>query len=557
MLTWVVQVANLPPAGVPLTNTVIITDASGQSATRVITTPLQGSHTLTVTKHRAPALVYPGDLVTYTLVYTVTGNEFAPGVVVSDTVPANTTYQSCAGGLTCSGPAVGSGGLVTWTLGNVAPGSGAVTLTVQVVASPAGVALTNTVFISDTSGLSGTYRLTTTLQSRHTLWLAKQGPALVGAGNLLTYTLAYSVTGNENAISARLSDTVPLNTLYESCAGGTSCAQVSGLVTWSLGTLTPPSAGVVTLTVRAATPLISGTQILNTAFISDTNAGITAAAQATTLVTATHSLALTKQGAATVNAGAWLTYTLLYTVTGNEPASGAVISDTVPANTIYQSCAPAGCTESGGVVRWNLGTLNPASGRVTLTVQTTVPLANGTVLTNVSAFTDTGGLSVGAQVTTTVISSHALVVRKAVAPATVQPGGLLTYTIAYTVTGTEVAPGVTLSDTLPVSTTDPICTPACTITGNGVMTTVTWSLGTLTPVASGLVTLTVLVDTTVPSGTILANTVSITDTTGAAGSDTVNTLVQIGSTRARRILGLELPPPRYGVVERQRWGRAR
>jgi len=557
VLTWVVQVANLPPAGVPLTNTVIITDASGQSATRVITTPLQGSHTLTVTKHRAPALVYPGDLVTYTLVYTVTGNEFAPGVVVSDTVPANTTYQSCAGGLTCSGPAVGSGGLVTWTLGNVAPGSGAVTLTVQVVASPAGVALTNTVFISDTSGLSGTYRLTTTLQSRHTLWLAKQGPALVGAGNLLTYTLAYSVTGNENAISARLSDTVPLNTLYESCAGGTSCAQVSGLVTWSLGTLTPPSAGVVTLTVRAATPLISGTQILNTAFISDTNAGITAAAQATTLVTATHSLALTKQGAATVNAGAWLTYTLLYTVTGNEPASGAVISDTVPANTIYQSCAPAGCTESGGVVRWNLGTLNPASGRVTLTVQTTVPLANGTVLTNVSAFTDTGGLSVGAQVTTTVISSHALVVRKAVAPATVQPGGLLTYTIAYTVTGTEVAPGVTLSDTLPVSTTDPICTPACTITGNGVMTTVTWSLGTLTPVASGLVTLTVLVDTTVPSGTILANTVSITDTTGAAGSDTVNTLVQIGSTRARRILGLELPPPRYGVVERQRWGRAR
>lgn len=439
VLTWVVQVANLPPAGVPLTNTVIITDAAGQSATRVITTPLQSTHTLTVAKRSAPALIYPGSLLTYTLVYTVAGNESAPGVVVSDTVPANTTYQSCAGGLTCSGPAVGSGGLVTWNLGNVAPGSGAVTLTVRVVASPpAGVPLTNTVAISDTSGLSGTYRLTTTLQSQHTLWLVKQGPPTVGAGNLLTYTLAYSVTGNQNATDARISDTIPLNTIYQNCAGGTSCIQSGGLVTWSLGTLTPSAAGVVTLTV-----------------------------------------------------------------------------------------------------------------------QTTVPLAQGTIITNVSSFTDTDGLSVGAQVTTTVISSHTLAVRKAVAPATVQPGGTLTYTIAYTVTGTEVAPDVTLSDTLPVSTTSPSCTPACTITGNGVVTTVTWSLGTLTPVASGLVTLTVLVDTTVPSGTTIVNTISITDTTGAASSDTVNTWVQ-GSTRTRRILGLELSAPRYGIkVEYRRWGRTR
>ncbi len=54
-----------------------------------------------------------------------------------------------------------------------------------------------------------------------------------------------------------------------------------------------------------------------------------------------------------VQAGDRLTYTLAWAVTGNEPAFGVTVSDTVPVSTTYVACYPAGiCSESGGVVVW-------------------------------------------------------------------------------------------------------------------------------------------------------------------------------------------------------------
>ena len=83
---------------------------------------------LTLTKALDPATVLPalpGGTLIYTLTYQNTGNADATGVVLTDAVPAFTTFTSA------SPPGTETAGLVTWLIGTVAAGtSGSVTLTV-------------------------------------------------------------------------------------------------------------------------------------------------------------------------------------------------------------------------------------------------------------------------------------------------------------------------------------------------------------------------------------------------------------------------------------------
>src|SRR6185295_7065547 len=117
-----------------------------------------------------------------TLSYANTGTAGATSVVVTDTIPANTTFVSAnAGG-------VRSGSTVTWNLGSVAAATA-----------------------------------TTTVSSAPVLSISKtDGPDPVAAGANLTYTLSWSNTGNMNASGVVVTDTLPADTTFVSAtAGGT------------------------------------------------------------------------------------------------------------------------------------------------------------------------------------------------------------------------------------------------------------------------------------------------------------------------------------------------
>src|SRR5258706_34079 len=94
---------------------------------------------MNISKTDAPDPVNAGSNITYTLSYSNTGNANASGVVITDTVPGNTSFVSAtAGG---SAPA----GVVTRTIGALNAGaSGSVQMVVQ-VASPLsnGTVITN------------------------------------------------------------------------------------------------------------------------------------------------------------------------------------------------------------------------------------------------------------------------------------------------------------------------------------------------------------------------------------------------------------------------------
>jgi uncharacterized repeat protein (TIGR01451 family) len=88
-----------------------------------------------------PALVTEGDNLTYHLVATNNGPAAATGVVVKDTLPANSTFVSASAGC------VQAAGIVTCTVGSLASGASA-SFDIVVTAGSAGSTLTNTATVS-------------------------------------------------------------------------------------------------------------------------------------------------------------------------------------------------------------------------------------------------------------------------------------------------------------------------------------------------------------------------------------------------------------------------
>jgi uncharacterized repeat protein (TIGR01451 family) len=540
-VTLVVNVNAPLPNGTVINNTATITDGNGgTSDVDSTSTTVTSGHGFTLTKTDTPDPVTPNGFINYTLNWQVTGNEPAQSVVITDALPANTTFSNC-------GACVLQGGVVRWDLGNRNPGdSGDVFVQVRVnTPLPNGTLINNTARISDgNGGTPATAGSSTTVQSDHQLTLSKSAPSIVAAGQPLTYTLNWSVTGDEPAPGVVITDAIPANTTFGSCTGG--CSVLGGVVTWNLGDRVPGNSGSVTLIVAVGNLLPNGTLINNTARIFDAD-GASAQSSATTTVSSGHGFTLDKRdtGYDPVQAGGTLVYSIDWSTAGTEAAQNVVITDALPANTAFQSCAPAPCSQVGGVVTWNLGNRNPnVSGTVTVAVTVASPLPNLTLLTNAARISDgNGGLPTTDSEQTTVQSSHALNVTKT-APATVAAGGQIVYSIAWSVSGNETAQNVVIEDVTPPNTTFASAAGAATIDAPAVGSVglVRWRLGNRPPGSSGAVTLVVNVNTPLPNGTLVNNTATIADGNGGA-TDTDSASTTVTSSHGFTLTKTDTPDP--------------
>src|SRR6185503_17732976 len=184
-----------------------------------ITTTVSSSPVLTISKTDAPDPVVAGSNIIYTLSYSNTGNANGTGVVISDTVPANTSFVSATGGGTLAA------GVVTWNIGNLAIGASSSVQLVVAVTSPLanGTVITNATCGIDSNETAPTAgaAVTTTVSSAPVLTISKtDAPDPAVAGNNITYTVSYANTGNANATGVVISDTVPANTSFVSATGG-------------------------------------------------------------------------------------------------------------------------------------------------------------------------------------------------------------------------------------------------------------------------------------------------------------------------------------------------
>jgi uncharacterized repeat protein (TIGR01451 family) len=135
---------------------------------------------LTVSATDSPDPVAMGSTITYTITYGNTGNASASGVVITDTVPANTTYVSATAGGTLSGTTM------TWAVGGLAPGaSGSVQFVVSVVSPLAdGTIITNGSYgidCNETAPVSGPAVTTTTVNSSLSPTISSAVEAVTGS----------------------------------------------------------------------------------------------------------------------------------------------------------------------------------------------------------------------------------------------------------------------------------------------------------------------------------------------------------------------------------------
>jgi len=523
-VSFAVQVTPTVATGTPaITNTA---DLSGTTAT--VSTPLVILTGIALDKDDGGITGAPGQLITYTLRYTNTGNNLLTGVKLTETVPANTVFvgPSGVGNWSCAAGAI-AGSTCVYTVGTLpALATGQVSFRVQI--SPtlaAGVnQVLNSALIADDSGAGGNDSEATPIITTVQLHLSKTANVASAAPNgVIIYTLSYSNTGNAETLNIPLTETVPANTVFVSanssagwsCANGAAAGTQCNLIITSLA---GGAQGSVAFAVKVDPVLpVGAANITNVASI-----GNLPAVQVVTPLNTAVTLALDKSD---LNFSALpndtIVYTLTYANNGNIGTANAVLTETVPANTTFSStgssagwsCADGAAANSVCVL--NLGTL--AGGGAGGDVQFAVKVI-GNVSPSVTQITNTAtlGSATGAPISASdntpvsgvIAGAPDLVASKTDNRTQVAPGQTIVYVLTASNTGTANATGVTLSDPLPASVQFVSASDGGTLGGNN---TVLWTIGTLAQGSSVQRSVTVTVKSTTANNTQIVNAATVLD----------------------------------------------
>lgn len=524
------------------------------------TTQVVSPTNLAVAKTAASTWVVPGQTMTYTIWYSNTSDYPAAGVVISDVLPAFTSFVSDDSGF----PRSGSGsGPILWAVGAVPSHTVRTFVLTTSLSSGATCSdfITNTISIDSPGGelniADNRAAVTRQILCGVNLVVVKNDGVGSGdprpnvtAGDYITYTISVNNRGNQLAANVVLSETLPANTTFEaarSTSGWTAAG--SGVYTISLGNLSGNGGGdVVRFVVRVdpnlACPI---TQTVNTAVANSNGPEIyppdNTSNEQTPLICSGQLQVQKDDGVICAAPNQTITYTITYSNTGSAPANNVFLTDFKPT---YTNFLPGNgwVDAGGGVYTHTLGTVPPGGpqGPVYFWVQ----LADRTAIpTNVTAITNVIQISGGNTFTevTSVPLAPDLVIAKndnigvtsassefvrlyqqvtGAAPsfnaqaANVGPGDFIEYTVVYANNGRAPATNVVLTDTLPLYTTyagGPEWTP---VSGQLYRHTV----GSLNPGDGGFLTFRVQVTTTLPS--TLAWIINRVDIGGSESSNECN-----------------------------------
>ncbi len=348
----------------------------------------------------------PGSTILYTLNYGNKGSTNATNVVITDPLPANTTFVSATGGGLYTAPNV------AWNVGSLAAGaSGAVQFTVQIGKLPAGDTAINNgpasiaATGSDELPADNTASASTPVTAQPDLVISKDdGVTQVLAGGAVAYTIKYRNTGNQAATGVKIVDTL-LNgvTFVSDDAGGVYTPPTDttpGTITWNIGALTDFTEHTISLSLKVNADAIPSSVAADRVTITDNGTNGTDpnpadnTATDSDLVVAPY-IVLEKHAASPARTGDELTYTVDWRNTGAAAANGVTIVDALPANTEFVSADSGGVYNSGtGKVTWNLGKKDPdAFGTVSFKVTVNAG-AGGALQTTPTLSTETGSGSV-------------------------------------------------------------------------------------------------------------------------------------------------------------------
>jgi len=481
--------------------------------------------------------------VIFTITLSNAGPDTATNVQVTDPLPAGLGFVSS----TQSQGSYGSSSGI-WTVGSV-NASGTATLTITATVQSAGT-VTNTaevtacdVFDPDSAPNNHTpgeddqaSRTISSLQADLSL-LKTVNNATPNVGENVIFTIVVTNAGPSDATNVKVKDLLPAGLAYVSDDGGGAYVSGTGILT--IGTMNASTTATLHITATAT----SRDPVTNTAEVSASDVPDPDSApnnhigseddQSSVIVNAKDAdLSITKTDSPDpVLAGSNITYTINVTNGGPDPSLNLTLSDTVPANTTFQSLTPAG--------NWTCPTVPPVGGTgaisctasslaasqtdsFTLVVKVNSGVAGSTTISNAASvsssttFDPTTPNSVTQ--TTTVRPSANLSITKSDAPDRVAVGNDITYTITVTNAGLDAAASAVFSDTVPANTTfRSITTPGGWTCGTVPSVGGTGSISCSNPsfaAGSAIFTLVVRVNPSVTDGTTITNgTASVTSST--------------------------------------------
>ncbi len=443
-----------------------------------------------------------GQNVTYTLTLTNGGPGAANNIIVSDVLPAGTTFVSS----TPSGTTTYNSGTGDWTVGSLNSGAVA-TLSITATVTAAG-SITNTGEVTDVDEFDpdstpdnqvpseddqASVPLTA---SQIDLSLTKiVNNATPNVGETITFTVTATNDGPSNATGVVVTDVLPAGLTFVSATPSGTTTYSSGTGIWTIGNLnnaasaqlqivaTVATAGVKTNTaeVTAATEGDLDSTPNNQNAQEDDQASISVTPQVA-------DLSVTKTvNNATPNKSENVTFTITVTNGGPNSATGVEVTDLLPAGLTFVSSTPSGSTTYvSGTGIWTVGTLASSANATLQIVATAATLGaktNSAQVTAVDQFDpdSTKNNNVPTeddQASVTVTPNSAdLSLTKQVDDSTPNANQNVVFSLTLTNGGPQSATNVTVADQLPAGLTFVSSTPSGSTTYNS--GTGVWTVGTL------------------------------------------------------------------------------
>ncbi|MEE9344987.1 MAG: hypothetical protein V3U88_05215 [Methylococcales bacterium] len=352
---------------------------------------------ITVSVEANPDPVLPGETIYTAITVGNTGNSVSGTLTLQLRYPdhlPNLSRSQISDEGSCNGSTCRTNDLVTWNLGNIAPGASiTVTLPAFVVSNTTdGTIITFDAKVFEDAGNESTASHSVVVQSASVLDIAvDENSNPVAPNQSLTYTITYANRSAVNTTNTQLKFPLPAGVSFVSASGGGSLN--SGVVEWDLQTFPAKKGGRQTVTVDVNPGMVPGTLLkMDAATISGQANFIDHSASASAVTSVENSIPLTLavelnpdpvQPSETIQG--------ILTVANNSavPLFGITLQlrypDHLPNLSRSQisdegSCNGGTC-RTNDLVTWNLGNIAPsASITVTLPALVNSNTINGTLI---------------------------------------------------------------------------------------------------------------------------------------------------------------------------------